>query len=92
MTPIELDRLQKLTAITLSEEEVPLFLDYFTQMKEMFDGFVAEFWEQKIWENLHSLESVKSFVTTKFTDPEPILANVSAERLQDHAIVIDAVF
>ncbi len=39
MDAAELARLEKLTAISLTEEEKPAFLKYFTQMKEMFEKF-----------------------------------------------------
>jgi Asp-tRNA(Asn)/Glu-tRNA(Gln) amidotransferase C subunit len=39
MQKAELDKLLKLTAIELEPEQVPVFLDYFSSMKKMFDEF-----------------------------------------------------
>ncbi|MDR0650567.1 MAG: hypothetical protein LBG59_04090 [Candidatus Peribacteria bacterium] len=39
MQKAELDTLLKLTAIKLEPEQVPVFLEYFSSMKKMFDDF-----------------------------------------------------
>jgi Asp-tRNA(Asn)/Glu-tRNA(Gln) amidotransferase C subunit len=41
MTPEVLQKLLKLTAIELPEEQKPAFLDYFNSMKAMFDDFTS---------------------------------------------------
>jgi hypothetical protein len=41
MTPEQLQKLLKLTAIELPEDQKPAFLDYFNSMKAMFDDFAS---------------------------------------------------
>ncbi|MBR7036430.1 hypothetical protein IKI14_00750 [bacterium] len=41
MTPEQLQKLLKLTAIELPEEQKPSFVDYFNSMKAMFDDFTS---------------------------------------------------
>ena len=41
MTPEQLQKLLKLTAIELPEDQKPAFLDYFNSMKNMFDDFAS---------------------------------------------------
>ena len=41
MTPEQLQKLLKLTAIELPEDQKPAFVDYFNSMKAMFDDFAS---------------------------------------------------
>jgi hypothetical protein len=41
MTQEQLQKLLKLTAIELPEDQKPAFLDYFNSMKAMFDDFAS---------------------------------------------------
>lgn len=92
MTLQELARLEHLTGIRLSEEEQGIFLEYFHQMKAMFDAFVQEEGKCLVPSDFTSPLSLEPFQETKPTDPAPLLANLASGRVQERGVMIDAVF
>lgn len=97
MTPQELQRLLNLTAINLTEDEMPVFLTYFTQMKEMFDEFIvsSEIVAESIDDGLSHLwnanSSIRTFTTLSDFPSELILANIASDRLVGNAIKVSQV-
>ena len=91
MTPEELKKLSELTAIELSPDQEPVFLDYFNNMKKMFD----EFYEFPLPENVQLSDEEKSlicFEQGEFFPPENLLGNVKPERLVNNAIEVKSAF
>lgn len=92
MTLEQLQKLQKLTAISLNDEEKPVFTEYFTQMKEMFDKFNEEFKSDMILKCGLNTEKIRTFDGIKEQenfDTIKILKNVISERLVDGAILLE---
>ena len=77
MTPEQLQKLLKLTAIELPEDQKPVFLDYFNSMKAIFDDFtsfpITCFTDQKDFDWLDLVET-----------------NVIPERQVNHAIQVNS--
>lgn len=90
MTPEQLQKLLKLTAIELPEEQKPAFLDYFNSMKAMFDDF-ASFplpeWDIEVEDD----EPISLFADQKdFEWLDIIETNVIASRQVNHAIEVNS--
>jgi Asp-tRNA(Asn)/Glu-tRNA(Gln) amidotransferase C subunit len=96
MQRAELDKLLKLTAIELEPEQVPVFLDYFSSMKKMFDEFyniplVEEGNEQS--ENEDNEKYIECFTQgAEFANAKAMLENVEKERLVGNAIEVKSAF
>ena len=90
MQKAELDKLLELTAIELSPDQEPVFLDYFNSMKQMFD----EFYEFPLPEDVSSLEekSLLCFEQGAYFPPDSLLGNVNKERLVNSAIEVKSAF
>ncbi|MDR2415673.1 MAG: hypothetical protein LBD75_03550 [Candidatus Peribacteria bacterium] len=92
MQKAELDKLLKLTAIELDPEQMPVFLDYFSSMKKMFD----EFYDFPLPEEVTFVADEKRMMC--FTQGEVVdqtkamLANVKKERLVGNAIEVKSAF
>ena len=90
MTPEQLQKLLKLTAIELPEDQKPAFLDYFNSMKAMFDDF-ASFplpeWDIEVEDD----EPISLFVDQKDFDwLDLVETNVIPERQVNHAIQVNS--
>ena len=90
MTPEQLQKLLKLTAIELPEDQKPKFLDYFNSMKAMFDDF-ASFplpeWDMDVSDD----EPICLFNDQKDFDWLDIVeTNVIPERQVNHAIEVNS--
>ncbi|MDR0860219.1 MAG: DUF4089 domain-containing protein [Candidatus Peribacteria bacterium] len=92
MQEAELQKLLKLTAIELDPDQMPAFLDYFSNMKQMFD----EFYEFPLPEEIVSSDEEKVIACfdqqETFVDAQAILQNVNAERLAGNAIEVKSAF
>ena len=91
MKPEELQKLLKLTALELSDDQKIEFLDYFSSMKVMFDDFIS--FPLPEWE-IDSLddEPINCFVDQKDFDGLDIIeTNVHPSRQVNHAIEICSV-
>ena len=90
MTPEQLQKLLKLTAIELPEDQKPAFLNYFNSMKAMFDDF-ASFplpeWDIEVEDD----EPISLFADQKdFEWLDIIETNVIASRQVNHAIEVNS--
>ena len=90
MTPEQLQKLLKLTAIELPEDQKPSFVDYFNSMKAMFDDF-ASFplpeWEIDVAED----EPIFLFADQKdFDGLDLVETNVIPDRQVNHAIQVNS--
>ena len=94
MQEAELKKLLQLTAIELEPEQMPVFLEYFNGMKQMFD----EFCEFPLPADVSSDseengKSIPCFVNGEaFANAEGILANVEKGRLVGNAIEVKSAF
>lgn len=92
MQEAELKKLLELTAIKIDPDQMPAFLDYFSNMKQMFD----EFYEFPLPEELENADDEKVIACfdrqETFADAKAILANVKAERLVGNAIEVKSAF
>jgi Asp-tRNA(Asn)/Glu-tRNA(Gln) amidotransferase C subunit len=92
MQEAELKKLLKLTAIELDPDEMPAFLEYFSNMKQMFD----EFYEFPLPEEIALSDEEKVIACfgqqETFANAQGILANVNAERLVGNAIEVKSAF
>ena len=90
MTPEQLQKLLKLTAIELPEDQKPAFLDYFNSMKAMFDDFAS--FPLPDWDiDVDDDEPITCFVDQKDFDwLDLIEANVMPERQVNHAIEVNS--
>jgi Asp-tRNA(Asn)/Glu-tRNA(Gln) amidotransferase C subunit len=92
MQEAELKKLLKLTAIELEPEQVPAFLEYFTNMKQMFDEFYA-FPLPEIEEGVGEEKRIACFTEgAVFGNAKAILANVEEKRLVGNAIAVKSAF
>ena len=90
MTSEQLQKLLKLTAIELPEDQKPAFVDYFNSMKAMFDDF-ASFplpeWDIAVEDD----EPISCFTDQKDFDGLDIVeTNVIANRQVNHAIEVNS--
>lgn len=90
MTPEQLQKLLKLTAIELPEEQKPAFLDYFNSMKAMFDDFAS--FPLPEWDiDVEDDESITLFTDQKDFDWLDIVeTNVIPSRQVNHAIEVNS--
>ena len=90
MTPEQLQKLLKLTAIELPEEQKPTFLDYFNSMKAMFDDFAS--FPLPEWDiDIEDDEPISLFVDQKDFDwLDLVETNVIPERQVNHAIQVNS--
>ena len=96
MQTTELQKLLKLTAIELEPEQMPVFLEYFTGMKQMFD----EFYDFSLSANNSAEqggEQEESYIQCftqeeQFINGAGILANVEQKRLVGNAIEVKSAF
>ena len=86
MTPEQLQKLLKLTAIELPEDQKPTFLDYFNSMKVMFDDFAS--FPLPEWDiDVEDDEPISLFIDQKDFDwLDLVETNVIPERQVNHAI------
>ena len=95
MQKTELDKLLALTAITLTPDQEPAFLEYFANMKQMFDEFCnISLLDGLSWEGVEQEKKFLQCFTEgeEFKNVEWILANVDAERLMGNAIGVKSIF
>ena len=90
MTPEQLQKLLKLTAIELPEEQKPTFLDYFNSMKAMFDDFAS--FPLPEWDiNVEDDGPITCFTDQKdFDGLDLVETNVIPERQVNHAIQVNS--
>ena len=90
MTPEELQKLLKLTAIELPEDQKPAFLDYFNSMKAMFDDFTS--FPLPEWDiELDDDDQILCFTDQKdFDGLDLVETNVIANRQVNHAIQVNS--
>ena len=90
MTPEQLQKLLKLTAIELPEEQKPAFLDYFNSMKAMFDDFSS--FPLPEWDiDVEDDEPIACFTDQKDFDwLDLIETNVIPSRQVNHAIEVNS--
>jgi len=90
MTPEQLQKLLKLTAIELQEDQKPAFLDYFNSMKAMFDDFAS--FPLPEWNiDEEEDEPIKCFTDQKdFKWMDLVETNVIPERQVNHAIQVNS--
>ena len=90
MTPEQLQKLLKLTAIELSEDQKPAFLNYFNSMKAMFDDFAS--FPLPEWDiDIEDDEPISCFVDQKdFDGLDLVENNVIPERQVNHAIEVNS--
>lgn len=90
MTPEELQKLLKLTAIDIPEEQKPAVVDYFNSMKAMFDDFST--FPLPEWDiQLEDDEPISCFYDQKDFDWLDIVAvNAKSERQVNHAIEVNS--
>jgi len=90
MTPEQLQKLLKLTAIELPEDQKPAFVDYFNSMKDMFDDFAS--FPLPEWDiDVEDDESISCFVDQKdFDGLDLVETNVIPERQVNHAIEVNS--
>lgn len=90
MTQEQLQRLLKLTAIELPEDQKPTFLNYFNSMKDMFDDFSSfplPDWDIDTTED----ETISCFTDQKdFEGLDLIETNVIHSRQVNHAIEVNS--
>lgn len=94
MQKAELDTLLKLTAIKLEPEQVPVFLEYFSSMKKMFDDFYEfEIPEENSQQQWLEKKYIQTFTEGEvFADTKAILKNVDSNRLVGNAIEMKSAF
>ena len=85
-----LQKLLKLTAIELPEDQKPAVLDYFNSMKAMFDDFAS--FPLPEWEiNVEGDESINCFTDQKDFDwLDLVETNVMPNRQVNHAIQVNS--
>ena len=90
MTPEQLQKLLKLTAIELPEDQKPKFLDYFNSMKDMFDDFAS--FPLPEWDiDVEDDEPISLFVDQKNFDwLDLVETNVIPERQVNHTIEVNS--
>ena len=90
MTPEQLQKLLKLTAIEVPEDQKPAFLDYFNSMKDMFDDFAS--FPLPEWDiDVEDDEPISLFTDQKdFEWLDIIETNVIASRQVNHAIEVNS--
>lgn len=90
MTPEILQKLLKLTAIELSEDKKPAFLDYFNSMKTMFDDFAS--FPLPEWDiDVEDDEPIACFTDQKdFEWLDLVETNVVPNRQVNHAIEVNS--
>ena len=90
MTPEQLQKLLKLTAIELPEDQKPAFLDYFNSMKAMFDDFAS--FPLPEWDiDVEDDEPIPCFTNQKDFDwLDLIETNVIPSRQVNHAIEVNS--
>ena len=90
MTPEQLQKLLKLTAIELPEDQKPAFLDYFNSMKDMFDDFAS--FTLPEWDiDVEDDEPISLFVDQKdFDGLDLVETNVIPDRQVNHAIQVNS--
>lgn len=90
MKPEELQKLLKLTAIELPEDQKPAFLDYFNSMKAMFDDFAS--FPLPEWDiDVEDDEPIFLFTDQKdFDGLDLVESNVIPERQVNHAIEVNS--
>ena len=90
MTPEQLQKLLKLTAIELPEDQKPAFIDYFNSMKAMFDDFAL--FPLPEWDiDVEDDEPISLFVDQKdFDGLDLVETNVIPERQVNHAIEVNS--
>ncbi len=90
MTPEQLQKLLKLTAIELPEDQKPAFLDYFNSMKDMFDDFAS--FPLPEWDiDVEDDEPIICFTDQKdFEWMDLVETNVIPERQVNHAIQVNS--
>ena len=90
MTPEQLQKLLKLTAIELPEDQKPAFLDYFNSMKNMFDDFAS--FPLPEWDiDVEGDEPISCFTDQKdFEGLDLVEANVISDRQVNHAIEVNS--
>ena len=90
MTPEQLQKLLKFTAIELPEDQKPVFLDYFNSMKAMFDDFAS--FPLPEWDiNVEDDEPITCFTDQKDFDwLDLVETNVITERQENHTIHINS--
>ena len=90
MTPEQLQKLLKLTAIELPEDQKPAFLDYFNSMKAMFDDFAS--FPLPEWDiDVEDDEPISCFTDQKdFDGLDLVETNVIPERQVNHAIQVNS--
>ena len=90
MTPEQLQKLLKLTAIELPEDQKPAFLDYFNSMKDMFDDFAS--FPLPEWDiDVEDDEPITCFADQKDFDwLDLVETNVASIRQVNHAIEVNS--
>ena len=90
MTPEQLQKLLKLTAIELPEDQKPAFVNYFNSMKAMFDDFAS--FPLPEWDiDVEDDEPISLFVDQKdFDGLDLVETNVISERQVNHAIEVNS--
>lgn len=90
MTPEILQKLLKLTAIELPEDQKPAFIEYFNSMKDMFDDFAS--FPLPEWEiETEDSEPISCFVDQKDFDwLDLVETNVIPDRQVNHAIEVNS--
>ena len=90
MTPEQLQKLLKLTAIELPEDQKPKFLDYFNSMKAMFDDFAS--FPLPEWDiDVEDDEPIYCFTDQKDFDwLDLVEINVIPKRQVNHAIEVNS--
>ena len=90
MKPEELQKLLKLTAIELPEDQKPAFLDYFNSMKAMFDDFAS--FPLPEWDiDVEDDEPITCFTDQKDFDwLDLVETNVIPDRQVNHAIQVNS--
>ncbi len=90
MTPEQLQKLLKLTAIELPEDQKPAFVDYFNSMKNMFDDFAS--FPLPEWDiDVEDDEPISCFADQKdFEGLDLVETNVIPSRQVNHAIEVNS--
>ena len=90
MTPEQLQKLLKLTAIELPEDQKPAFLNYFNSMKDMFDDFAS--FPLPEWDiDVEDDAPISLFTDQKDFDwLDLVETNVISERQVNHAIEVNS--
>jgi hypothetical protein len=92
MNEAELKKLLELTAIELDSEQIPVFLEYFNGMKQMFD----EFYDFPLPEGNSSFgdeeKTLICFDGLEIFPPDSLLGNVKPERIVNRAIEVKSAF